>query len=173
MNFNLTPFLENEIILLKPLVEADYEALSDIASDPVLWEHHPISNGYTKEGFDKFFSDAVARGSLLIIDKIQNKVIGHTRIYDYRASENSIVIGHSFISRSYWGSGYNSSIKKLMFEYAFRYVSKIVFYVAENNIRSQKALEKTGAIAVGKTIRYYDGKENRCLVFEITKNEMT
>lgn len=47
--------------------------------------------------------------------------------------------------------------KKLMHDYAFSYVKKI-FYVVENNIRSQKALEKIGAVAKGNITRSFGGK---------------
>ena len=140
-----------------------------MASDPILWEHHPIDNGYTKEGFDKFFKEAIAIGSLLIIDKIKQKTIGCTRMYNYNERENSVAIGHTFISREYWGSAYNKSIKKLMLDYTLTHVDKVIFYVVEDNIRSQKALEKIGAVAKNNIIRKYEEKEFKCIVFEIKK----
>lgn len=169
MKFSLTPFLENNIVIVKPMTNSDFEALLKVANDPILWEHHPISSGYTKTGFEKFFNEAIGIGSLLIIDKVKNAVIGSTRLYGYNEKENSIVIGHTFISREYWGSGYNKSIKKLMLDYAFTHVNKVVFYVVENNIRSKKVFEKIRAIAKGTVTRNYEGKEHLCVLFEIDK----
>lgn len=168
---NCTPELQNEIVCLKPLSQVYYNELYDVALSEILWEHHPINNGYTKEGFDKFFNEALTIGSLIIVDKLKNKVIGCTRMYGYNEAENSVVIGHTFIARDYWGSGYNKSIKKLMLDYAFTQVSKVVFYVIENNIRSQKALEKIGAVAKGNITRNYEGKELKCILFEIEKGK--
>jgi len=133
----------------------------------VLWEHHPIRNGYAIEGYNKFFTEALTIGSLIILDKKANKVIGCTRMYGYNEKENSVVIGHTFIAREYWRSGYNKSIKKLMLDYAFTHVNKVLFYIVENNIRSQKALEKIGAVAKGNITRKYEGKELKCILFEI------
>ncbi|HEY1040174.1 MAG TPA: GNAT family N-acetyltransferase [Bacteroidia bacterium] len=169
MDFVNTPFLGNGVVLLKPLVKANYRALFEIASDPLLWEYHPIRDGYTKTGFDKFFNEAIAAGSLLVIDKANDKVFGCTRIYGYDKKESSVVIGHTFISRQYWGKGYNKSIKQLMFDYVFRYVDKVVFYVVENNTRSQKALEKLGAFRVNRIVRSYENKEINCWVYEMKK----
>ncbi|MCC6180248.1 MAG: GNAT family N-acetyltransferase [Bacteroidia bacterium] len=163
--------LESEIVYLKPLSEADYDVLYQVAIDSVLWEHHPIRNGFTTEGFTKFVREAITIGSLIIIDKKKNEVIGCTRMYGYNEEENSVVIGHTFISRDYWGIGYNKSIKKLMLDYAFTQVAKVVFYVVENNIRSQKALEKIGAVAKGNIIRNYEGNELKCILFEIEKGK--
>ena len=169
MLFDTQKILENSYIILFPLADEHFKQLYKVASDPELWEYHPISNAYTTEGFDKFFKEAVATGSLVIIDKSKNKVIGSTRFYNYNELENSVVIGHTFIAKEYWGSGYNKNIKELMLDYAFTHINKVVFYVVEENIRSQKALEKLGAVAKGNIIRNYEGKELRCILFEIAK----
>ncbi len=173
MPFNLQQVLENNELILSPLVDEHYKELYDIALDPILWEHHPIRNAYTTEGFDKFFKEATTIGSLVIADKIKHKIIGSTRFYNYNELEKSVVIGHTFIAREYWGSGYNKSIKKLMLDYAFIHVNKVVFYVVEDNIRSQKALEKLGAVAKGNMSRNYEGKEFKCILFEIEKGGLT
>lgn len=170
MPFDTQQVLENSNIILFPLTDEYYNQLYEVASDLILWEHHPINNAYTVEGFDKFFKEATAIGSLVIIDKTKDKVIGSTRFYNYDELENSVVIGHTFIAREYWGNGYNKSIKKLMLDYAFNHVNKVVFYVVENNIRSQKALEKLGAVAKGNIIRNYEGKELNCILFEIKRS---
>lgn len=167
MPFDTLRILENNIVILCPLTNAHYEPLYAIASDPVLWVHHPTSNGFTKDGFDKFFREALNSGSFVIIDKTKGNVIGTTRFYNYDASENSVVIGHTFLDKAYWGSGYNKSVKTLMFDYAFTCVNKVVFYVAQDNIRSQKALEKIGAIAKGHSTRNYEGKKIKCILFEV------
>ena len=169
MLFDTQQVLENDKVILTPLIDEYYNPLYEIATDPVLWEHHPISYAYRLEGYNKFFIEAMAIGSLVIIDKTTDKVIGSTRFYNYNELENSVVIGHTFIAREYWGSGYNKSIKKLMLDYAFTHVNKVIFYVVVNNIRSQKALEKIGATAKGYITRNYEGKELKCILFEIEK----
>ncbi|MBA4241412.1 MAG: N-acetyltransferase [Sphingobacteriaceae bacterium] len=171
MPFDTQQVLENNEVILTPLVDEYYNQLLNTSLDPILWEHHPISNAYTTVGFDKFYKEAKAIGSLVIIDKIKDNVIGSTRFYNYNELESSVVIGHTFIAREYWGSGYNKSIKKLMLDYAFTHVNKVVFYVVEENIRSQKALEKLGAVAKGNIIRNYESKELKCILFEIEKGE--
>lgn len=170
MRFFNCPLLENEIVQLRQLREADYWLLFQAASDPELWQHHPISNGYIREGFDRFFREALATGSLIILDKTKNKVIGCTRLYSFDEKESSVVIGHTFLVRDYWGSGYNQAIKTLLLNYAFIYVNKVLFYVVENNIRSQKALEKLGARAVNKVTRKYDDLEIKCICYGIQKS---
>jgi RimJ/RimL family protein N-acetyltransferase len=66
--------------------------------------------------------------------------------YDYDDYHDIIVIGYTFIARAYWGLGINGRVKTMMMEYAFDKlgVKHVLFHVDENNIRSQKALEKIG-----------------------------
>lgn len=167
MPFNTIATLETNSILLRKLELSDYDELYKVASNPLLWLHHPIANAYQTVGFKKFFNDALQVGSLCIIDKSKNAIIGCTRFYNYNALENSVVIGHTFIAQEYWGTGINKSIKKRMLEYAFTLVDKVIFYVVEENIRSQKALEKIGAIVIDKIIKTYNAKQLKCLVYQI------
>jgi RimJ/RimL family protein N-acetyltransferase len=169
MTFNSLPTLEDDMVLIKPLLPHDYEALYAVARDPRLWVHHPISNGYTKEGFELFFSEALTIGSLLTVDKPGNRIIGCTRFYNYRETESSVVIGHTFILKACWGKGYNSRVKKLMLDHAFHYASKVLFYVVTDNIRSQKALEKLGAKQTLTIERNYNGRILPCVIYEMDK----
>jgi len=43
------------------------------------------------------------------------------------------------------GGEYNQEMKRLMLDHAFNFVKRVVFVVGENNMRSQKALQKIGA----------------------------
>src|SRR5690349_21474787 len=104
-NFNLQPdFLQDEITKLIPLQEDHFEELYKVASDPLIWEQHPIKDRYKKEVFLPFFETAVqAKSSFLILDKQTNEIIGTTRFYDYKPENSSIAIGYTFISRKFWG----------------------------------------------------------------------
>src|SRR6266480_1178693 len=53
------------------------------------------------------------------------------------------------------GRAFNREMKRLMLNHAFRFVEKVIFYVGENNVRSQKAMEKIGAIRNGILRRAY------------------
>jgi hypothetical protein len=59
------------------------------------------------------------------------------------AERSEIEIGWTFLARDYWGGRYNQEMKRLLLNYAFQFVEKVVFYVGENNIRSQKAMLKS------------------------------
>ena len=64
------PTLESERVLLRPLDVEDYDALFAIASDPAVWEQHPIHDRWREEVFIDFFRDALANeGALVVIDR--------------------------------------------------------------------------------------------------------
>lgn len=156
---NLQPHLENETIKLIPLQESDFEALYQIASDPLVWEQHPNKNRYQKEVFQTFFEGAMAsKGAFLIVDKQTDSVIGSTRFYDLDKTNKSVLIGYTFYGRNYWGSNYNPAVKKLMLDYAFQFVDRIYFTIGAENIRSQKAIERLGAVKVREIEVAYHGE---------------
>lgn len=149
---NLQPTLENDLIILRPLSENDFEKLYEVAKDPLIWEQHPNRDRYKREVYSEFFKDSTkSKGALIVIDKASDAIIGSTRFKPVNNVENAIEIGWSFLSRNYWGGRYNKSMKKLMIEYAFRFVEDIIFYIGKDNIRSQKAVEKIGGRRITET----------------------
>ncbi|MEZ4787765.1 MAG: GNAT family N-acetyltransferase [Flavobacterium haoranii] len=147
---NLQPILSNKEIVLIPLVNEDFEALYYIASDKLLWEQHPNNDRYKKEVFEDFFKKAIeSKGAFTIYEKTTNKIVGSTRFYDLEEKSKSVFIGFTFIDRKFWGSSLNGKVKKLMIDYAFQFVDSVKFHVGETNYRSQKAVEKLGALKIG------------------------
>ena len=156
MLFNLQPNLEGELIELRPLRPEDWDDLFAVASDPLIWKQHPESNRYKEEVFKVFFREALeSGGAFVVIEKKTQQISGSTRFYGYDPKKSEIEIGWTFLARKYWGGRYNAELKQLMLSHAFRFVETVVFYVGEINIRSQKAIEKIGAIRDGIVKRTY------------------
>ncbi|MEM7512422.1 MAG: GNAT family N-acetyltransferase, partial [Bacteroidota bacterium] len=101
---------------------------------------------YKQEVFQFFFEDAIAsNGAFLIKDLKNGEVIGSSRYKPVDLVDSAVEIGWSFLAKAYWGTGINKRIKQLMLDYAFSLVDYVVFYIAIDNVRSQKAVEKLGA----------------------------
>lgn len=142
---NLQPTLEDDLIILKPLKEDHFEALYEVAKDPLIWKQHPCPDRYKKAVYSKFFEESIqSEGALIIIEQSTHKVIGSTRFKSIDQATNAIEIGWSFLSRDKWGGKYNKAMKGLMIDYALRHVDHVIFYVGKENIRSQKAVLKLG-----------------------------
>jgi N-acetyltransferase len=156
MSFDLQPDLKGELIELRPLAPEDWQNLFAVASDPFVWEQHPESDRYKEDVFKVFFGEALeSGGAFVVIDKKTQQIIGSTRFYGYDPDKSEIEIGWTFLARKYWGGEYNREMKDLLLNHAFKFVENVVFYVGQNNIRSQKAMEKIGAIREGIVTRTY------------------
>jgi N-acetyltransferase len=154
--FDLQPHLRGELIELRPLTLEDWDDLFAVASDPLVWEQHPESDRYKEHLFKIFFTEALeSGGAFVVIDKKSRQIIGSTRFYGYDPKRSEIEIGWTFLARKYWGGQYNREMKQLTLAHAFKFVETVVFYVGEKNVRSQKAMEKIGAIKNGIVKRMY------------------
>lgn len=167
ITFDIQPVLENDKALLHPLRQSDFDDLYDVASDPKVWEQHPNRDRWKKEVFMTFFKGAIdSGGAFKIVDKKNAAVIGSTRIYGYNEAEDSIFIGYTFYAVPYWGKGINQAIKHTMLDYLFRFVSKVKFHIGAENVRSQIAITRLGAIKIKELNVAYFGDTTPRLNFE-------
>tara|TARA_B110001454_G_scaffold219192_1_gene251209 strand:- start:92632 stop:93672 length:1041 start_codon:yes stop_codon:yes gene_type:complete len=150
-NRNWQPHLKGELLQIEPLQKDHFETLYKVASDPLIWEVHPNPLRYQRDVFQKFFDSGINRhGALLVKTADGRKVIGSSSFYEYNHYLREVVVGYTFLARDCWGGNYNKELKKLMLEYAYRFVDTVYFDVGEHNFRSQKALDKIGAVLVKK-----------------------
>jgi RimJ/RimL family protein N-acetyltransferase len=148
--FDLQPTLAGPLVTLRPLSPADHDELFAVAADPLIWEQHPDKTRFQPAGFQAFFQQALdSGGALLALNSASGKVIGSSRFHGYDEAAGEVEIGWTFLARSHWGGRYNSEMKRLMLEHAFRYVGRVVFLIDPANHRSQRAIEKIGAVRTG------------------------
>lgn len=171
MNFDLQPTLENDLLVLRPLKEGDFENLYKVASDPLIWEQHPDKNRCQRNVFTLFFNEAIAsKGAFVVIDKKTNEVIGSTRFCSVKETSNAIEIGWTFLARQYWGGYYNTSMKNLMMDYAFDFADNILFHIHEHNFRSQKAVEKLGGERIVQLEnRFLETRGHSTVIYKVSK----
>lgn len=167
MPWNPQPTLVGPHLTLRPLAEADFEALYAVASDPQIWAQHPAWNRYERPVFRAFVDDALAGGSAFVaIDNATGAIIGSSRYHAYDAATREVEIGWTFLARAYWGGQWNREMKRLMLTHAFESVDRVLFNVGPNNIRSQTAMERIGGTRVGLVV---DPERGDRVVFEIRK----
>jgi RimJ/RimL family protein N-acetyltransferase len=156
MPFDLQPHLKGDLIDLRPLTPQDWDELFAAASDPLIWEQHPESDRYKEGVFKTFFKGALeSGGAFVVVDTKSRRIIGSTRFHGYNPEKSEVEIGWTFLARKYWGGQHNREMKQLMLSHAFQFVEKVVFFVGEHNVRSQKATEKIGAVRTGTATKVY------------------
>ena len=79
----------------------------------------------------------------IIAYKTLDKFIGSTRFYSHDKIDNSIRVGYTFLSNEYLGTSVNLQIKKLMLDYAFRYIDKVYFDIGEENFYFIQLIKKS------------------------------
>src|SRR5205809_2966731 len=159
MVFELQPHLKGKLIELRPLAPDDWDQLFAVASDSLIWEQHPENDRYKEDVFKVFFREALdSDGAFVVVEKKNRQIIGSTRFYGYDQAKSEIEIGWTFLARKYWGGRYNREMKELLLDHAFKFVENVVFYVGQKNFRSQKAMEKIGAIKNGTVKKVYGNR---------------
>lgn len=170
-DFELQPTLKGALVELRPLRADDFDSLFSAAGDPLIWAQHPEPDRHQREVFQRFFDGALAsRGALAILDRRTGRVIGSSRYWNLQRAEREVEIGWTFLARAFWGGAYNRELKSLMIDHALRFVDRVLFIVGENNLRSQRALEKIGARREpGLLLRERAGVAAANVVFVVTR----
>ena len=148
MAFDRQPELIGDLLRVRPLGRDDLEPLRRIASDPLLWEQHPAKDRVRAPVFRAWFADAMdSGGQLAALDASTGEVIGTSR-YVLRDAD-TVEIGWTFLARDRWGGVWSGELKRLMLAHAFASVPTVVFAVHEANLRSQRAVQRLGAVQTG------------------------
>ncbi len=149
--------LENEVVLLRPLRENDYEHLVTFSiNEPELWFYslvpanseanlktyiHSALNG-RKEGKEYPF---------IVFDKRTGKYAGSTRFYDIQLMHKTLQLGYTWYGIAFQGTGLNKNAKFLLLQFAFETigVERVEFRADNNNKRSINAMKGIGCIEEG------------------------
>src|SRR5690606_3630249 len=173
MDIDLQPALRSDLAVLVPLTAGDFEALYAVAKDPLIWEQHPNKDRWKKSVFRTFFEGAwQSGGAFKVVDPRTGDVMGSTRFYGLDRGDDSILIGYTFYGRAHWGTGVNGAVKRMMLDYIFQYVSRVYFHVGSVNVRSQRAMERLGALRVcEQEVAYFGETPKQNVVYLITKQK--
>ena len=168
--FNDQPVLEDDALRMRPLVRDDLEALYLAASDPEIWVQHPVKNRHERDVFEPYFEFLMnSGGTLVAIDPQKDRIIGCSRYYETQGQPNSISIGYTFLERSYWGGETNKIMKRLMLDHAFATFPDVWLHIGTDNLRSQKATEKFGAVYVRTEPMDIVGSDGKMLCYRLSR----
>lgn len=170
-DFDFQPVLVSDAVILRPIKAEDWAELYQAASDPEIWKLHPVHDRYTEPAFKTFFCGALAsKTAFTLVDPASGALIGSSRYYGYDRGNSEVEIGWTFIMRDHWGGRVNGEAKRLMLDHAFNFVDTAIFWVGEDNLRSQRAVEKIGGIRrPGMHVRELAGPV-RHFIYEVRKD---
>jgi RimJ/RimL family protein N-acetyltransferase len=156
---------------------------------PALWEHaHPEIFRWVLEwprdsSFEAFRDwlqrtaiEAPASLGFAIVLKETGGPIGVTGYLEIRPKHLGLEIGRTWISKAHQGSRVNPESKYLLFRHAFEELGavRVQLKTDSNNVHSQRAIEKLGAVREG-TLRNYqmrsNGQMRDTMIYSVIRSE--
>jgi RimJ/RimL family protein N-acetyltransferase len=160
------------------------ETIRPLAKDERIWaftKRFLLDDTYDAS-FDAYISTALDKNAMggqqvfVIRQSSDNAMIGMTRLYEITPKDKRATIGYTWYIPSVWGKIHNKECKLLLLQLVFEdwAFNRVEFRVAHQNIRSQKAVEKIGALKEGLLRKYgyrNDGSLYDSFVFSIISDE--
>ncbi|MEW5069000.1 GNAT family N-acetyltransferase [Bacillus subtilis] len=148
--------LTGELIRVVPMDKSHIQGLYEAANDENIWTHLPKTIT-TLRGMEAFVEEALQTKEtgtecpFVIIHRKTGKMVGTTRFLYMSSASRSLEIGWTWFHPSVWGTSVNTECKYLLLQYCFEQLKtiRVQFKTDERNIRSQKAIERLGAVKEG------------------------
>lgn len=157
LNFKKEIVLENNRVLLRPLLEEDLKHLLPFSIDePELWTYSLLpADG--KENLEKYIAFALQKRKeedsypFIVFDKLTQEYAGSTRFYDYNLNHKTVQLGYTWYGKKFQRTGLNKNCKYLLLSYAFDVldVERVEFRADAKNQRSITAMKAIGCTVEG------------------------
>ena len=173
--------LENSRVKLIPFIDKRNQELKEIIFDNQIWKHMGMFVR-TESDFEHYLTSTLNAQKngicypFLIIDKSTGRVAGSTRYGYINIASEKCEIGWTWYGKEFQGTGLNSACKYELLKFGFEKIGfrGIQFSADEDNIRSQRAIEKLGAIKEGVFRNNYidfEGKSKNDVYYSIVKED--
>ncbi|MDR8014653.1 GNAT family N-acetyltransferase [Ectopseudomonas guguanensis] len=167
--------LQRGALRLEPLADADIPALVALAEanrDELLY----MSGTQRLDWYRSALAELREQRALPFAVRLGDQLVGTTRFGDFMNSLPACEIGWTWLDRAQHGSGLNATIKYLMLRHAFDSwgMVRVQLKTAASNLRSQRAIEKLGAVREGllrNHRRLADGRLDDTVLYSITDQE--
>lgn len=183
LDFPQNIFLEDEAVLLRPLLESDFENLLEISTnEPETWEYSLVgADG--KENLIHYIQIALKAKEIktefpfIVFDKKSGKYAGSTRFYDINVGFKSLQLGYTWYGKNFRGTGLNKRCKFLLLQFAFETLGmeRVEFRADNNNQRSIAAMKSIGCTVEGVLRNHMPTRDSKLrrdsIVLSILKNE--
>jgi N-acetyltransferase len=150
--------LRGRYLELVPLERQHAAGLVDAGRDPEVWKYLRIGPGHPPtlaemEAFIDQLLEFQAKGELLPLTMVllpERSLVGIIRFLDIDRANRMVELG-TWLDSLYWRTPLNSEAKLLMLRYAFEEegVHRVQLKTDSRNLRSQKAIERLGAVPEG------------------------
>jgi RimJ/RimL family protein N-acetyltransferase len=162
--------LEGEHVRLEPLSRSHAPDLAEAGRDPSIWTWMPwrplASPGDALAYVDAALAAARDGGQVpfATISRASGRVVGSTRYLDVRREHRGLEIGWTWIAPEHQRTAVNTEAKRLMLAHAFEEHGALRVQLKTDalNLRSQRAIERLGAVREGTLRATWSASTARC-----------
>jgi RimJ/RimL family protein N-acetyltransferase len=174
--------LEDDRVLLRPLVETDFEYLLPFAlNEPDTW-NYSLTSAAGEDGMRAYIKAAVncrvtgKEYPFIIFDKVNCECAGSTRFYDIQPAYQTLQLGYTWYGEKFRGTGLNKHCKFLLLQFAFDQlgIERVEFRADARNERSIAAMKSIGCTVEGVLRNHTplaNGTRRDSIVLSILKSE--
>ncbi len=173
--------LGNNKVSLIPFEDLRNQELKEIIFNDTIWKYMGMYIR-TELDFENYLQNTIRDKEnglcypFLIIDKQSGQVAGSTRYGYLNTASEKCEIGWTWYGEKFQGTGLNKACKYELLKFGFENIGfrRIQFSADQENIRSQKAIEKLGAIKEGVFRNNYidsNGQSRNDVYFSIIKED--
>jgi RimJ/RimL family protein N-acetyltransferase len=182
INLSADHILENENVLLRPLLTSDFENLLEFSEkEQDLWKFSLLTAA-GKENMKQYLQTALDGRSqkkeypFIVYDKRKNSYAGSTRFYDILPDYKTLQLGFTWYGKQFQGTALNKNCKYLLLEFAFEkwQVERVEFRADNDNARSIAAMKSIGCKIDGvlrSNMPKRDGGRRDSIILSILNHE--
>ncbi|WP_238655812.1 GNAT family N-acetyltransferase [Paenibacillus piscarius] len=148
--------LTGNVIRLEPLTAQHKPELTQVLNDPQIWEYTWRKIGSAEQAgqlVDTALANQAAGKDIpyVMIEQASGRIVGTTRMMHLDLTHRGAEIGCTWIAPEFWRTAVNTEAKLLLLEYGFEVLGliRVEFTIVSNNLRSQRAVERIGAVREG------------------------
>jgi RimJ/RimL family protein N-acetyltransferase len=169
-------------VRLEPLSEAHIPALAEIGIGQSFWDFMLYGNINTVEDMQNWVRDILSRGEkgtdlpFVAIHLASGRVAGATRYLNIVPKDRGLEIGGTWYGTEFQRTAVNTECKYLLMQHAFETLKCIRVQLKTDlrNARSQKAIERIGAVKEGVLRNHMilpDGRYRHSVFYSILDTE--
>jgi RimJ/RimL family protein N-acetyltransferase len=149
--------LTGQLVHLEPLSESHVPDLTMAGQGEAIWRYMPFGLIQSEEQMRAFVRDMLSRHTqetdvpFAVIVRETGRAVGCTRYQGIEPKHRTLEIGGTWYGTAYQRTGVNTECKYLLLGHAFEVLAcnRVQFKTDLRNERSQKALERIGAVREG------------------------
>lgn len=180
---NIEPvWLHGTRVRLEPLAPHHAPDLYDSGCDPSLWTYKPIPAPLNVGEMADLVAATLKHADsglclpFAIIEPASGRAVGETRFHNITHADRGLEIGWTWLAPRVQRTGVNTECKFLLLRHAFEALGavRVQFRTHHLNVRSQRALERLGAVREGVLRRHMlmpDGSYRDSVYYSVIEGE--